>query len=580
MAPSIRLAGTMLLAFAPLALEGCNGCRSLDAPVSSPPAETTAAHRTFPQSETSMVRIDQGKDRPRGEPISRFIVAYNDSTDAVVDAGSACWSFNPDRPTLDGWARSDDFGSTWQRQPQLPVGWLLPFLGIHARHGDPWLASWKNPNPKVPGIVLYVSVGQANLARFGSPFFLLLARSRDAGKTFGTIKILGPQNAVPDGPKVAITGDGKIAMVVWNEPGSGIPNKFLWELDQASMSMSNVGIIDPVAIADPPQAGCTFQSATAHPRVAAGRSTFYVGARVSYRCNTTLVQRLEVYRNTALGLALGSPWRRIVSAAAPISLASGSVGILNVQDITMTPQFGTRTDRGSSLPTLAVGQGPDGEFVVLADVQVQGGTLPDELQREKVILYRLANAEGCNAASHRGDLDSCGQSLVGQDLDALCTGTSMDAVANRAGVWESKPALFTGKVPDGTMDERVGVVWYTQPYKGRMSVTDEMRARTVVEAAVSMDGGKTFEGPFLLTGPSQGDDRTPIQEDPDIGPFFHPCQILCSGYYGEYISGLFQFAEPGLKTILATWGDSREGCTDQTPKTTHHHVWSGAVRAR
>jgi hypothetical protein len=154
----------------------------------------------------------------------------------------------------------------------------------------------------------------------------------------------------------------------------------------------------------------------------------------------------------------------------------------------------------------------------------------------------------------------------------------METVKSRAGIWESKPTLFTGKVPDGTADERVAVAWYSQPYKGRMTVTDEMRARTIVEAAVSTDGGVSFSGPFNLT--AKGDQSANPPVDPDIGVFFHPCQLICTGYFGEYISGAFQFTAPTADSIVAAWGDSREGCTDQSSRTQHHHVWAGAVRPK
>jgi len=524
-----------------------------------------------------MVRVDQLGDRPRGEPAARYLSAYNDATSAMVDAGSLCWAFSAERPSLDGWSRSDEFGGDWLRQEQLPVSSALQGSGVRARHGDPWLAAWSSKSVTVPGVVLYVSVAQASLARYGPPWFLLLSRSRDNGVSFeDSIVLLGPQSVVPDGPKVAIAGDGLMAVVVWNEGSAGIPFRLVWNLTEPTMAMSATALIHPETVADPPQPGCTFAGAAAHPRVAAGVSTFYAAARVSYNCPAGREERLEVYRNPSAGFAFGVPWRRIVSVETPPSLASASFGILNAQNAAGTPRFGTRVDRGSSLPTLAVGQAPDGEFVVLADLQVQAGTLPDEAQREKVILLRLGKADTCDAVHHKGDLDSCGEALAGREIDAIAAPNDMQTVENRAGIWESKPALFAGKVPDGTVDQRVGLVWYSQPYKGRITVTDEMRARTIVEAAVSTDGGLTFKGPFNLTAAREGDGSLP--EDPSIGSYFHPCQMICSGYFGEYVSGVFQFADSGPSAIVATWGDSREGCDDQSARTHHHHVWAGAVR--
>jgi hypothetical protein len=562
-----------------LALNGCNGCRAVDYPVSSSPNDPSGAHRSFAQSEASMVRLDQTGDRPEGEPASRFLVGYNDTTSSIADTNPmTCWTFTPERASTDGWAVSNDFGGNWARHDQLPVSPALKGRGVNARHGDPWLAAWSSKDPKVPGIVLYVSVAQQRLERYGDPFFLLLTRSLDNGKTFeDSFVLLGPQPRVPDGPKVAINGDGNLAVVVWNEPTLALPYRLVWNLD-GPLATGATGLVDPVAAADPPNPTCTYNGASVHPRVAAGKSTFYVAALVSYSCTTGgFPQRLEVYRNSSIGLALGVPWQRIVSVVPPPSIAAG-FGTLNAQDAAGTPRFGTKIDRGSSLPDLAVGQGKDGEFVIVADLQVQTGTLPDEASSEKVVLFRLPQADTCDARHHKGDLDSCGQKLTGHTIDSLAKPNDMETVKNRAGIWESKPVLFTGKVPDGTIDERVGVAWYSQPYKGRMTVTDEMRARTIVEAAVSTDGGVSFSGPFNLM--AKGDQSGDPPVDPDIGVYFHPCQLICTWYYGEYISGAFQFASPTTDAIVAAWGDSREGCTDQSSATKHQHVWAGAVRPK
>ncbi len=581
-----RWSTVVLLGVTLVALQGCHGCRAVDYPVSSPPSDGSGAHRLHSQSETSMVRIDMPADRERGEPLARFLVGYNDTSAAVLDAGASCWSFNPERPTLDGWARSDEFGSEWQRQEQLPVSSALRDRGVRARHGDPWLAVWNSKSTTTPSVVLYVSVAQANLPRYGGPWFLVVSRSRNGGLSFeDDTVILGPQPEVPDGPKMAIAGDGLLGLVIWDENVvPGIPFRLLWNLTEPTMSVSGTGVIHPETIADPPEPGCTFSGAGVHPRVAAGLSTMYAAARVYYSCPSGPQQRLEVYRNPSAGFALGAPWRRIISVRPPTALASSSFGILNAQDVAGPTRFGTRTDRGSSLPDLAVGQAADGEFVALVDLEVTEGKIPDEAQRERVVLFRLGRADSCDAQNHRGDLDSCGETLVGRAIDDIAVANDMTTISSRHGVWESKPAVFTGKVPDGTVDERVGVVWYTQPYKGRLAVTDEMRARTIVEAATSSDAGVTFEGPFNLTA-AGADDRIP--EDPAIGGYFHPCQKICpgaiGGYFGEYISGVFQFAGGAPKGIIATWGDSREGCFEQGAlpygQNYHHHVWSGAVRA-
>jgi hypothetical protein len=570
-----------LWALLALALAGCHGEKSVDFPVSSPPGDSRGAHRNFAQSETSMVRVDQTADRPEGEPAARYVLGYNDDTSAVTDAG--CFDFIQPQPSLDGLAVSNDFGDNWVRHDQLPVTTSLKQQNVRARHGDPWLASWSSKDPAIPGIVLYVSVAQSNLAHLGSPFALLLTRSRDNGKTFEDSFVLVPplpaQSQVPDGPKIAITGDGTSALVVWKEAGkAGVPYRIVWNLD-GNLTSSQTALLDPVAIADPPDPSCRFSDVAVHPHVVAGRSTYYVGALITYSCTVGgSRQRLEVYRNPAVGIALGFPWERILSVAPPPSAPSASFGLLNTQIANPAPpQFGNSVDRGSILPALAVGQAADGEFLVAADLQVQNGTLPDELQREKVILFRLPKADTCDARHHKADLDSCGTQVAGREIDQIAQANGMKTVGNRAGIWESKPVLFTGKVPDGTVDPRVGVMWYSQPYKGRGSVTDEMRARTIVEAAVSKDAGVTFQGPFNLSAATSGDGS--LLDDSNIGSYFHPCQILCSRYYGEYLSGVFVFADPGPTAILGAWGDSREGCTSQTSTTKHQHVWAGAVRA-
>src|SRR5262245_11172714 len=236
-----------------LALGGCRGLKSVDFPVSSPPGDSAGAHRGFAQSETAMVRIDLTADRSPDEPLARYLVGYNDDTLAVADAGASCFTFQSQRPSLDGWARSDQFGGDWQRQEQLPVSAALVRRGVGARHGDPWLAAWSSKNPQVPNIVLYVSVAQRGPGRLDGPFFLLLTRSLDNGINFeDSLVLLGPQGAVPDGPKIAITGDGTTALVVWNEFGlPGIPNRIVSNLDGV-LTASGTGLIDPDAIADPP----------------------------------------------------------------------------------------------------------------------------------------------------------------------------------------------------------------------------------------------------------------------------------------------------------------------------------------
>ena len=558
----------------------CNGCGSVNYTVSSPTTEPTASHRLFTQSETSMVRVDQPAGRSPREPAARYIVGYNDTTDVITGTGdSSCWRFI-EVASLDGWASSEAFGGDWTRHPQMGITQSIKAQGVAARHGDPWLAAWSSKDPKVPGIVLYVSVAQHTLDHLGGPWYLVVSRSLNGGRSFATWKaILGPQDGIPDGPKIAITGDGQVALVVWNQPSlGGIPFRLLWDLAQPTMQVTNTGIISPTAIASPPDPSCTFFGAAFHPHVAAGFNTLYVAAVVTYRCGNTFTERLEVYRNIPIGIALGAPFLRILSVAPP-SMASSTVGVLNAQNISVSPSFGTRTDRGSSLPALAVAQDASGEIVVVADLAVRPGTEPDESQIEKVVQWRLPNADTCDARNHKGDLDSCGSRLTAMEVDSLSTPSKMDSVAHRAGIWESKVAAFSGRVPDGTIDPRIGMIWYSQPYKGLISVTDEMRTRTIVEGVVSKDGGLSYTGPFTLTA-HRADDPLPRPEDDNIGFYFYPCQMLCSGYFGEYLSGVFEFLAPSTTAIVGTWGDSREGCTDQGIRLKHQHVWAGAIRPK
>jgi hypothetical protein len=524
-----------------------------------------------------MVRVDLAPDSGPNQPVSCFVVGYNDDTDAVADAGANCWRY-PAPASLDGWATSDTFGGPWVRHPQLPVTAGLRKAGVNARHGDPWLAAWSSKTSSVPSFVLYVSVGQQGLSRLGAPWFLLLSRSRDSGQTFEEARpILGPQPNVPDGPKVAITGDGLLALVAW-QPGGAYQYKLVWGLDQPAFVFGPAVSLDPRANANPPDPSCTSVFGTSHPHIAAGLHTFYWAGEFNYSCASGSKSRIEVHRNTTLGLAFGAPWERILSVPSPASIGSALRGVLNAQNVMTPPRFGTESDRGDILPTLAVGQDVDGEFVVTVTEQVQAGTAPDEAHREKLIQYRIPGADHCDAAGHKGDLDSCGLGIAGQEIDSLATATDAPAVRSRAGLWASKPALFTGKVPDGTVDARVGLIWYAQPYKGRISVDDEHRTRTIVEAAISSDAGKSWSGPFNMTAATQGDG---IFDDPDIGAFFYPCDLLCNHYYGEYISGAFQFIDPKLTAIVGAWGDSREGCTSQVVQALRHqHVWAGALRAR
>ena len=133
---SIRTALRWSALLAPCLYGACTGCGSVNYTVSSPTNEA-ALHRTFTQSETSMVRVDQPADRPPREPAARYLVGYNDTTDVVSPtADFECWRFFR-RATLDGCASSEEFGGNWRRHDQLAVTPDIEEKGVHARHGDP-----------------------------------------------------------------------------------------------------------------------------------------------------------------------------------------------------------------------------------------------------------------------------------------------------------------------------------------------------------------------------------------------------------------------------------------------------------
>jgi hypothetical protein len=271
------------------------------------------------------------------------------------------------------------------------------------------------------------------------------------------------------------------------------------------------------------------------------------------------VQRFEVYRASASALAANpQAFARVLSVNDPVG-ATDLAG-QNLQNGTFAQDF----DRGGLAMSLGVGKGPAGEYVLL--VAQHTATSQGENSHNEVVQFRLAAADQCNPANHTADLDSCGTiNMPPQKIDIL----------PRLGVYELKPQVFMGKVPNGgALDPRVGIVWYAQPYRGQQGmITDEMRARTIMEAAISTDNGMSYFGPIRLSAKDNGPGPP---TDPMIGDFFIPCQFEGdpNGYFGEYIGGTFL---DGLSNLLtATWADSREGCMNQSsPGTFHMHVWTG-----
>jgi hypothetical protein len=579
-----------------LSLPGCNGCEIDDVPISSNPSAETPDRMAF-QSETSMARLDSLDANYNPKP--HFVVSYNDATQAEQPAATNCWQFTGPH-SLDGWSTSDDLGHTWTRHAQLAPLAGAPF---HARHGDTWVATWNNPNLPYSGflcgilgglncpdgsVALLVSVAQQGPGGYDGPWGLYINRMvfGPADMTIDLTKdteVALPPGNLPDGPHVAIRGDGNAAMITWQFPAQYELVTDLHTVNFFSLQPMTFGppkTLDPMATgAQPPDRSCTSATwAGTHPQIAAGYAHFYYGGIWRYNgCADPDPARLEVYRTTD-----GDQWERILSARVPPQFAAAH-GLLNAQNINATPQYGSYTDRGEDGVSMAVGLGNDGDYLLLVTDQTQAGdSTLNEASRERVIQYRIPRADGCAADAR--NLFSCDgvQNIPFQQIDLIAKANGMQTIANRVGVWESKPHVFTGNVSDGyTVDWRVGIIWYTQPYKGLTTASPEMMARTIVEAVTSGDGGQTYSGPFNMT---TGSSIEP--SDSAIGTYFHPCQFLSTtacnsnGYFGEYISGVFLSQLPANLSIQGAWGDSREGCTQQGLPTIHQHVWGGTTRAK
>jgi hypothetical protein len=297
----------------------------------------------LPQAETSLLRIDHTE---KGATVSRFIVAYNDDTDSAIPDGNS-WQFAGLNSTS-GWATSPD-GQVWTRKKQVIATPALTAVGLHALHGDPWLAGWNSTDPVVPSIALYISIGQTGLQRFGPPWFLVVARSTDSGVSLqDPVIVLGPQNALPDGPKIAITGDGKFAIAAWH--GSGIQYKVLSDIQNPNgmaipSDQNGVHDVKPLGIASPPGRNCNYQaSPILHPLVAASQDTFYMAVHVWYQnggqgCPNA--NRFEVYRAKAAPLAANqASFVRVLSVSNPVGATE--LAAQNIQSGSFAPD----SDRG------------------------------------------------------------------------------------------------------------------------------------------------------------------------------------------------------------------------------------------
>jgi hypothetical protein len=573
----------MLLAGAWAMAAGCDGCSAVDRKVSVRQGDDDSASAY--QSETSTVRIDT--ELVNGADYPRYVVGYNDSTNTEQLDPLSCWKFIGPMSTT-AWAVKDNSAADWVAKPQLS-----PPNGVLALHGDPWLAVWNSHDPIFfPNVVLYASLGQTGAGHREGLSDIVIARARVPNGapqpiTFEPPVLLFHSNGV-DGTKLAIAGDGQSALAAWaGSPPQGSETaqvKYFFGITQPNLVIpddntaqrvdaKSSDVVTPLGPNGVAPSTCQLVFSTMHPVIAAGQHGYYLGAKWEYTCNGISFNRYEVWRSDETY----SSWRRILSVEPP----SGVVGntILNAQDLT-TGEFGTgrAVTRNALDLRLTAGRGEEDEFILLVTTLKDDGANPGETSRNRVIYYRLDHADTCTASLD--DRNSCG--IV--DLMPRVVDDQLNPQTTRPnGAWEVLPAPFVGSVPDGAPDSRVGIAWYTQPYRGSTdpNVTAEMRSWTIVEAVVSSDGGDTFTGPYTLTTDTGHHDA--------VGDYFIPCQFLsdlpaCSsgtdkvnGYFGDYFSGTFLFRDPSARAVLATWSDSREGCSAQGIPTTHQHVWSGEL---
>lgn len=593
------------------ALAGCGSstCQGVNANVSVP-----AANRNDPdiaqklQSETSMVRIDDPRSPPSAQ--GRIFVIYTDEStrnSLPVETDTSAWT---NGASIDGWAYSDDGGSTWHVRPQIHPPAPLEFLW-----GNSYVAAYGTT-------ALWVSLalgpdadGVPTSLAGAPPNYLIIDRMHNAGITnpdpqFEPVQILaGPfdSNHAPDGPKIAITRDGNAAMVVW-QTGEGniaghIANyKVISSFEENSAlqipSDSLIGTIDPASFATAPGRCYSYQVAP-HPIVAGGLDDFYVAMQFQVAgvnpadptCTNELLNQfpgyisstfIEVYR-----YRLSAPmhrWERILSVVAPEFDGGGEYGFIGRMvgsNVLSSPNVLSSTRHGAR-PTLTVGRS-NGHDVVLVATEKEEDVHdnPAAMTHEKVVLWRLPDADICDPSSDDGK--SCGDQVL-QDVEvdqgqpvALGKPVPQPAMAP-PGVWEYQPALYNGFGSGGDLqDPRVGIIWYAQPLRGLANATDAQKSLTIVESMWSNDAGLSFHGPLNLTLAAK---ELPSAYPPDkvLGQYFVPCQSAGSGYFGDYISGVFSRHDVGSTNMVGTWADSREGCySQQGPGNTvyHQHVYSG-----
>jgi hypothetical protein len=456
-------------------MTGCEGCGVLNVPVSSTadPSAQTPDHLNY-QSETSLARLDTVDKN--GNPAPHFVVTYLDATLAEASGAPApaCWYFSGGN-SLDGWATSDDLARHWTRHPQLAPLSGSPFP---ARHADSWVAAWSNPallsSSPAPGeasVVLMVSIAQQGPTAYDGPWGLYVNRAlflpgdTSIDLTREANVALAPTATIPDGPKLAIRGDGTRAIIAWEGYNyeqvtnlhtliGGVPT---------AMAVGSPKLLNPMATgAQPPDSNCTSASwskvpyITQHAQIAAGFTHFYGAAVWHYDgCSDPDPDRIEVYRTET-----GDAWERIVSVRVPPSLSDViQQHRLLAQNIAGNPRFDMLqyADRGEDGLSLAVGLGPDGEYLILVTDQVQEGNAKlNEANRERTLQYRIARADLCSA--DRRDLFSCGgvQNLPPRQLDLVAAKNGMRTLSSRVGVWESKPHAFRAWGSFGTRSPTAG----------------------------------------------------------------------------------------------------------------------------
>ena len=529
------------------------------------------------QSEVRMVRADV----PNG--LARVVLSYNDYSNMLTDAGVLFPSHS-----VQGLATSPDRGSSWTRHDQQMVA------APGKLQGDPWLAA-SGPTVVMSG----ASTMPVNGGGLTTPIVLWI--SNDGGTTFGSMQMMGDESCAEalaggtcnDGPRIALTRSGLHALV--SSYHGTIARYLVLEINPVQRTVAAVirsGTLDPPTqqgpggqtFSSPPN--CTGFEVEHHPNVQISdvgheQPVLYIGMTGTYHhcIGGSEQRRHEGWRS----LDMGQTWERVLSVAAG-ELPKGLLGFNSVTS-------GDHFTRRSSRPALAVSRhliAPGGladEVLLLAAESYDSiPNDPDELARQMIVQYRLSQADQCLAS--QADKTSCGLPLAATPMDDFFKVGGKPLLGSRKGIYQYHPAYFTG---DGTSayDGRVGIVWYTQPYRGLVAPPADAR-RTIVEGAVGYrvdvangrlvyESGKDY-GPISNYTLPNGEGPAPL--DLIYGQYFLPCPRLDQpeGYFGEYIGGAFKFAAPESPSTLAAWTDSRRNCLGQMNSWTfHQHIYVGSL---